>query len=56
MSREQRLEDVLRRLVEELDVANSNECLDGYFNEVAREVNSTLVDLGLPTVEVVPED
>lgn len=56
MSREQKLEDVLRRLVEEVDVANSYECLGGYFNGTAEELNPLLEALGLPTVEVVEED
>ena len=51
MSREQKLEELLKRVLEE--VLSANEELGGYFNHLAEEENQNLQDLGLNPLEIV---
>ena len=56
MNREQKLENLLKTILTELNQANSKEQLTGYFNQLAVDHNSDLEDLDLPQLEFVLED
>lgn len=39
-----------------LDAHNSREALEGYLNDIAEEINPTLLALHIQPIEVIPDD
>jgi len=56
MNREQQLEELVRNLLEDLNVYNQPDMLDGYLNQLGHKYNMDCLTLNLPCIQTYNEE